>query len=162
MTVTISNSYHLQCQGARNCQSQMSVTCWLFVDIHGSIAFPILPIDIDNPSRLSKRTLSIISISQPLKLSMLKHGHIVYIDGRHPQCLEIKMYIWLKNYYHSPVPRKCPLDPCSIELIALNSSQWWRLSGRSWSSLQQAGRLTGSVETAPALVPTPRYEHDLW
>ena len=39
-------------------------TCWLFVDIYGSVAFPaLLIIDVGNPYRLSKRTLSVISIS---------------------------------------------------------------------------------------------------
>ena len=66
--IKISYSYHLPCQGSRNCQksdvSNHSIVCW-----HGSVAFPILPIHIANLSRLSKCTLPIISIPNPLKLS---------------------------------------------------------------------------------------------
>ena len=65
--IKISYLYHLVCQGSRNSQksdvSNHSVVCW-----HGSVAFPILPIDIENLSRLSKCTLPIISIPKPLKL----------------------------------------------------------------------------------------------
>ena len=43
---------------------QQPFVCW-----HGSVAFPILPIHIANLSRLSKCTLPIISIPNPLKLS---------------------------------------------------------------------------------------------
>ena len=60
--IKISYSYHLWCQRWRNCQ-KMSVTCWMVVDIHGSVAFSKLPIYMENLSRLSKHTLSIISIS---------------------------------------------------------------------------------------------------
>ena len=66
--IKISYLYHLAHQGSRNSQksdvSNHSVVCW-----HGSIAFPILPIDIENLSQLSKCTLPIISIPKPLKLS---------------------------------------------------------------------------------------------
>ena len=45
-----------------NCEvRQLSdVFCWLFLYIHGSVAFPeMLPIDMENPYRLSKRSVSI-------------------------------------------------------------------------------------------------------
>ena len=68
-SIKISYLYHLRCECRRNCQSQMSVTCWLFVDIHGSVTFPILPIDTENPFRLSKRTLSIMFSPFNLQIS---------------------------------------------------------------------------------------------
>ena len=43
----------------------MSVTYWLVVDIHGSVTFPILPIDIENPFRLSKRTIENVDFLAP-------------------------------------------------------------------------------------------------
>ena len=46
----------------------MSVTCWLSVHIHGSVAYPILANDMKNLSWLPKCTPSIILIYQPLKL----------------------------------------------------------------------------------------------
>ena len=61
--IMISYSYHIQCQGSRNRQTQLSVIYCLFVDIRGSVAFVILPIDMENASQLSKRNLSTISIS---------------------------------------------------------------------------------------------------
>ena len=65
--MTISYSDHLQCQSLMmDCQSQTLVTCWLFVDIHSSAAFPILPMDIENRSRLLECTLLIVSIFSPL------------------------------------------------------------------------------------------------
>ena len=62
--IKISYSYHLRCQRPRNCQKDVS-HFWLFVNIHGSVDFPILSIDIEKLSRWSKHrpTLSIISIS---------------------------------------------------------------------------------------------------
>ena len=65
--INISYSNLLRCQGSRDCQSQTSVTWSLFNGIHGSFAFPILPIDVENLSRLSERTLSMISISYLFK-----------------------------------------------------------------------------------------------
>ena len=55
----------------------MSVNCWLFVDFHGSAAFSILPIDIENPSRLLKRTtLSIITICLHLEIeNVVSHSN---------------------------------------------------------------------------------------
>ena len=45
------------------------VTCWLFVDFNGSVALPVLLlVNIENPYRLSKYSVSIISISWFLKL----------------------------------------------------------------------------------------------
>ena len=71
----ISYSHHLACQGSRNSQksdvSNHSVVCW-----HGSVAFPILPIDIENLSRLSKCTLPIIARPKgmPPKAARPKEG----------------------------------------------------------------------------------------
>ena len=56
----------LRCQRWRDCQKDVShLLGWLslVVDIHGSVAFSKLPSDIENLSRLSKHTLSMISIS---------------------------------------------------------------------------------------------------
>ena len=58
-------SYHLPCQGSRNCQKS-DVSNHSFVDM---VRSPILPIHIANLSRLSKCTLPITSIPKPLKLS---------------------------------------------------------------------------------------------
>ena len=63
--IKISYSYHLPCQGSRNCQKS-DVSNHSFVDM---VRLPILPIHIANLSRLSKCTLPITSIPKPLKLS---------------------------------------------------------------------------------------------
>ena len=63
--IKISYSYHLPCQGSRNCQKS-DVSNHSFVDM---VRSPILPIHIANLSRLSKCTLPITSIPKPLKLS---------------------------------------------------------------------------------------------
>ena len=86
--IKISYAYHLACLGSRNSQksdvSNHSVVCW-----HGSVAFPILPIDIENLSRLSKCTLPIISIPKPLKLSncQTRKYRILCPSRAHPWCL---------------------------------------------------------------------------
>ena len=81
--IKISYLYHIQYQGSGKSQSQISVSCWLLVDIHGLVAFPTMPIIIENPSRLSKSTLSKISISEPLKLTYI----ISYLTTVHPASL---------------------------------------------------------------------------
>ena len=49
--------------------THICVTRPQWVNVHGSIAFPVLYIiDVENPSPLLQRTRSIISISWPLKL----------------------------------------------------------------------------------------------
>ena len=63
--IQISYSYHLPCQGSRNCQKS-DVSNHSFVDM---VRSPILPIHIANLSRLSKCTLPITLIPKPLKLS---------------------------------------------------------------------------------------------
>ena len=90
---TRSNEDYLRRQGSRNCQNRASSICCLFVDIHGSVAFPIVPIATENTAGLSKATLSIISNFWPLKLL---HSRISYPIWEQPVlwvCLEERAII---------------------------------------------------------------------
>ena len=61
---------------------QQPLVCW-----HSSVAFPILPIHIANLSRLSKCTLPIRSIPNPLKLSNSQIGYHILFDKCPSWCL---------------------------------------------------------------------------
>ena len=87
--IKILYSYHLRCQGWRNCQKHVKSLVGLVVDFHGSVAFPILPIDIENVSRLSKHTLSMILSYYPRKLT----NNVSYLTNVHPEWLHWNLCI---------------------------------------------------------------------